>query len=175
MSDYKQSEPHQPIRKEGELVDQGRRGFTRLGAGAPVLMTLASQPVFGINCLSNAMSGNLSDPNRGFCIKGSSVGMVASWPTWGMVDPDVVILSSTPLAAMTSVFDPVNDGPETLRFLINNGSSDQKIVLAAWANSMETVNYAITEDQFLELLSSPGMIPPGFPSLVTYLASTLSF
>ncbi len=52
-------------------ADQSRRNFSRrLGVTAPVLMTLASRPAFGGNCLSNMLSGNLSDPGRGECSPG---------------------------------------------------------------------------------------------------------
>lgn len=57
-------------------VDKNRRRFTKAGAATPILMTLASQPVFGggMQCMSNMMSGNLSDPNRGNCDLGWSPG-----------------------------------------------------------------------------------------------------
>lgn len=51
-----------------------RRQLAKLGFGAPVLATLASRPVFAGQCLSNMMSGNLSNPNRGNCAKGWSPG-----------------------------------------------------------------------------------------------------
>jgi len=55
-------------------VDESRRQFSRLGAATPVLLTLASRPVFGGNCLSNMMSGNLSNPDGGQCSFGWSPG-----------------------------------------------------------------------------------------------------
>ncbi len=51
-----------------------RRHLAKLGFGAPVLATLVSRPVFAGQCLSNMMSGNLSNPNRGNCAKGWSPG-----------------------------------------------------------------------------------------------------
>lgn len=57
---------------EGLLADRARRRLTGAGLGAPILMTLMSRPAFGAQCLSNMLSGNLSDPNRGTCSKGSS-------------------------------------------------------------------------------------------------------
>jgi hypothetical protein len=67
----KQNTPHQQ-------VDKSRRRFTKTGAATPILMTLASQPAFGwgggMQCMSNMMSGNLSDPNRGDCDLGWSPG-----------------------------------------------------------------------------------------------------
>ncbi len=58
--------------QEESQIDVSRRHFSRLGAATPVLLTLASRPVFGANCLSNMMSGNLSDPDRGQCSPGWS-------------------------------------------------------------------------------------------------------
>ena len=62
-----------------QQVDKSRRRFSKAGAAAPILMTLASQPAFGwgnggMQCMSNMMSGNLSDPNRGNCELGWSPG-----------------------------------------------------------------------------------------------------
>ncbi len=65
-------------------ADQSRRSFSRrLGVTAPVLMTLASRPAFGGNCLSNMLSGNLSDPDRGECGPG--------WGPSSWVDPNGTI------------------------------------------------------------------------------------
>ena len=78
-------------REANETVDESRRGFAKIGAAAPVLMTLASQPVFGANCLSNALSGNLSDPDRGNCAFGWSPGgwrnTQGAEPNWEWVMP----------------------------------------------------------------------------------------
>ena len=50
-----------------------RRNFIRkAGVAGPVIMTLASRPVFATQCYSNMMSGNLSNPTRGdHCKSGS--------------------------------------------------------------------------------------------------------
>ena len=48
-------------------VNEERRRLAKFAVGAPVLVTLASRPVFGAQCLSNMLSGNLSDPDRGQC------------------------------------------------------------------------------------------------------------
>jgi len=42
-------------------IDQSRRKFTQAGVAAPIIMSLASQPVWGTECsLSGFMSGNVS-------------------------------------------------------------------------------------------------------------------
>ena len=56
-------------------ISGSRRRFSRLGLGAaPIVISLVSKPVLGAQCLSNMLSGNLSDPNRGNCSKGWSPG-----------------------------------------------------------------------------------------------------
>ena len=73
-----------------------RRRMAKFGLAAPVLMTIASRPVFAARCLSNMMSGNLSNPNRGNCAKGRSPG------GWGQ--PGGAIFSySTTAAAWTAI------------------------------------------------------------------------
>ena len=72
-----------------------RRQLAKLGFGAPVLATLASRPVFAGQCLSNMMSGNLSNPNRGNCSKGWSPG------GWGQPGGNVHTYST--LGAWTAI------------------------------------------------------------------------
>lgn len=55
-------------------VDQSRRRLARIGVAAPILMSLTSRPALAGNCLSNILSGNLSDPDRGSCQCGWSPG-----------------------------------------------------------------------------------------------------
>lgn len=55
-------------------VDLGRRKLAKIGAAAPVIMTLASKPVFGAQCLSQMMSGNASADVTGSCALGTSPG-----------------------------------------------------------------------------------------------------
>ncbi len=76
------TEAEASFKSDGEKLGQGqglvdgerRRRLAKLGFGVPVLMTLASRPVLAGQCLSNMMSGNLSDPTRGQCAKGWSPG-----------------------------------------------------------------------------------------------------
>lgn len=78
---------------DSALVNAKRRRLAKLGVGAPVMMTLASRPVFGGQCLSNMMSGNLSDPNRGNCTKG--------WSPGGWGQPGGMVHTYSTIAAWT--------------------------------------------------------------------------
>lgn len=58
-------------------ISGSRRRFSRLGLGvAPVVISLISKPVMGtqVQCLSNMLSGNLSNHQTGQCRNGSSPG-----------------------------------------------------------------------------------------------------
>ena len=56
-----------------QQVSESRRRFAKAGLlASPILMSVASRPVFGAPCLSNILSGNLSDPDRGQCRPGDS-------------------------------------------------------------------------------------------------------
>lgn len=71
MSDIKNQNNKQG--DKDEVVDVKRRSFTKAGIAAPVVMTLASRPVFGAQCLSNMLSGNLSNHgHRSECAGGVS-------------------------------------------------------------------------------------------------------
>jgi hypothetical protein len=155
-----------------QTVDVRRRAFTRLGAtSTPVLMTLASRPVFGANCLSNEMSGNLSDPDRGNCSFGLSPGRISNMPMWGPVDPDNTYIESSRLAG----FMPQTLGlsePESLRDAVESEYREKRIIMAAWANTVVTTEYMLTEEQLFQLLD--GTLPvPGNVPLVDYLESTM--
>lgn len=67
-------------------MNTGRRKIARLGIGAPLVLTLASRSVLANQCLSNMLSGNLSDPTRdSICQKGWSPG---GWgQPGGMIGP----------------------------------------------------------------------------------------
>jgi len=63
-------------------VDLSRRKLAKVGVAAPVIMTLASKPVFGAQCLSERMSGNASADVRGSCALGTSPdGLSKLWGT----------------------------------------------------------------------------------------------
>jgi len=75
-------------------LNPGRRKIAQLGA--PLLLTLASRSVLANQCLSNMLSGNLSDPNRdSICQKG--------WSPGGWGQPGGMISSYTTLGAWQAI------------------------------------------------------------------------
>ena len=165
MSDHKLPEPgaRRPD-AEGD-VNNSRRQFTRIGVGAPVLLSLASQPVFGANCLSNALSGNLSDPDRGNCTMGAPVSTIqAAMPNWGgMYRPDDR-LKNTPLAEMTHIF-PLDRQNKKLSWFIEKGDRLQQLTVAALINSSTSPTYVMRQEQLLAVLR--GGAPLAFGELNT--------
>ena len=78
-------------------IDLGRRKLAKIGAAAPVIMTLASKPVFGAQCLSQMMSGNASHQEGscslgwspgGWCNEGGQVNGVSTIGAWDAADFD---------------------------------------------------------------------------------------
>jgi len=66
MSDHKP--PPAGESAKGTSTSDSRRRFTRAGLSAPVIMTLASRPVWARNCSeSGVLSGNLSEPTAPPC------------------------------------------------------------------------------------------------------------
>ncbi len=78
-------------------VNISRRNFSRIGAAAPILMSLASPSALGAPCLSNMMSGHLYQ-DRGQCSPGWSPG---GWKNVGGSEPD---WNSTPF--QYGIYDP---------------------------------------------------------------------
>ncbi|MBS3934991.1 MAG: hypothetical protein KGZ43_02360 [Sulfuritalea sp.] len=73
----------------GNAINPGRRRLGRAALAAPVVVSLASKNALaGGNCLSNMLSGNLSDPKRGQCSKGWSPG------GWGLPGGNVSSFST---------------------------------------------------------------------------------
>lgn len=77
-------------------MNASRRKIARLGIGAPLVLTLASRSVLANQCLSNMLSGNLSDPTRdSICHKG--------WSPGGWGQPGGMIGSYTTLGAWQAI------------------------------------------------------------------------
>jgi len=76
------SEQPSDKKEQEEGVDLSRRKLAKVGVAAPVIMTLASKPVFGAQCLSQMMSGNASqDVGDGSCSLGWGDGGAWKDPT----------------------------------------------------------------------------------------------
>jgi len=183
--------------RTSDNIDSSRRGFSKLGVAVPVMMTLASKPVLGANCLSNALSGNLSDPTRGNCSFGWSPG---GWKTDGGA-PD---WSSTPFVYSdydkskpkkdkhkassytggTTLGETVLAGlgggiydDKTLTGLLwefpgNSGLHPVGHMISALLNANSSdIEYGLSESQLVDLILGNIAVPGGL-TLTTYLDTT---
>lgn len=66
----KNQEKHLETQQE---IDKKRRFIGKAGLVTPVIATLASRPVFGAQCLSQQLSGNMSQTGPGSCNTGKPI------------------------------------------------------------------------------------------------------
>jgi hypothetical protein len=177
-------------------VRESRRRFSRLGIGvAPIVISLVSKPVLGAQCLSNMLSGNLSDPNRGNCRLGTSPGGwgnpggningVSAATAWGRTGYTYGVykdscghrnkarcyeggstVASLPPGLMTS-----SPSTKTLReVLLDEGSHNRdRHVLAAWLNAKFSENSGGTFTYILTTAQVIGLANGSIPLPQPYL------
>ena len=169
-----------------------RRQLAKLGFGAPVLATLASRPVFAGQCLSNMMSGNLSDPNRGKCAKGSSPGgwgqlggQVQGYSTAGAWKAIDLNYNNSKMSNVPTVLNKDSVQENTLLTTLLNvpqtGQLTRHFVCAYFNAKLSAASggafmYILTTQQVLDLATGKILIPigaPGYPGTMnTFLDST---
>ena len=169
-----------------------RRQLAKLGFGAPVLATLASRPVFAGQCLSNMMSGNLSDPNRGKCAKGSSPGgwgqlggQVQGYSTEGAWTAIGLNYNNSKMSKVPTVLNKDSVQENTLLTKLLNvpqtGQLTRHFVCAYFNAKLSAASggafmYILTTQQVLDLATGKILIPigaPGYPgNMITFLDST---
>lgn len=180
MTQEKERGPQAEGSPQSPQVDTSRRRFTRLGAGAPVLMSLASQPVFGVNCLSNGMSGNMSsDPDRmnGSCEMGYSPDELLTMNNWGTPYTPYTEVGHTPLAQMSWFVECPAE--MTLKDILEADVTEgirgrHKVAVAAMVNTNPLMgpNYVMSHEQFEDLIHGRIDVPYNV-SLVNYLRWTV--
>jgi len=100
------------------IKSTGRRKFAGMGIGAPVILTLASRSVLAGQCLSNMLSGNLSDPNRNsMCSKG--------WSPGGWGQPGGNVSSYTTIGAWAAIGFDYGTFDSTLPNCSNGGATSK--------------------------------------------------
>lgn len=172
--DLKQDNPAEPG------ISSSRRQFTKAGLlASPVLMSVVSRPVFGVGCLSNMLSGNLSDPDRGECNLGLNTlywqENPGAWPIAAgfMQDGNPPSSCSDCIngngngngnwkcdggALFNSHF---TDGPQDAfnrsmyEILCTEGSSDQALIITALLNAMTDPSYVLSVLQVKTLWADP--------------------
>jgi len=176
-------------------IDLGRRKLAKVGMAAPVIMTLASKPVFGAQCLSQMMSGNASHQD-GSCSLGWSPGAwkevggtingmltIAAWSTAGFAysdglppsgsgEPCSLYSGGTPFNDASTGFGGADSRPMR-EILCDDSGTEQWHFIAALLNaSLPGYNYVLTKTQVLGLWGGSISKPSGFASLNEFLDST---
>jgi len=184
-------------------VDLSRRKLAKMGVAAPVIMTLASKPVFGAEqCLSQMMSGNMSQAGDGSCQAGRSYSYwkePASQLDWGLAlgttdansaygvlidNGDETKCSDYEGGARFKEYFPGSSDNRAMRMLLCNsnhsigsvsgggGSAQRQNWIAAYLNSKFLTNYILTLEQVLCFWDGTQSLPPGFTSLDEFFKST---
>lgn len=197
MSDSKDKKPAEIGNgTENQTVSIGRRKFTKAGLlTSPILMAVTSQPVFAANCLSNRLSGNLSDPNRGTCILGLSPGYWKNkpeeWPSplayannisglHGCVDCGTSPGTGWSCSGGTrfnDIFTTKQDPDDrSLAQIICTENAEHQYgarhIIAAYINSIANNQYVLSTSQVLELWADPTLGGQQLYDLKTFLDST---
>ncbi|WP_260293785.1 hypothetical protein [Sedimenticola hydrogenitrophicus] len=178
----KNRETNKDLKLDGPIekgISSSRRQFTKASLlASPVLMSVVSRPVFGVGCLSNMLSGNLSDPNRGECNLGLSPGYwkehPEAWPMASTYRQDGTLPTGQndclsgggPFAQwecgggalFNSYFTsgPLDANNRTMyEILCTEAGSDEFHIIAALLNAMTDPNYVLSVDQVKTLWADP--------------------
>ncbi len=181
MSEQDQRETGSKVPLDGAgdaLQSSSRRNFSKLGLGAPVLMTLASRPVYGMECLSGILSmGSASHVHQdtGACTEGMSVSALQAA---GMnMGRSVALISPRTRLRDTVLY---HDGAlcgmrvpcKKLSALLNKGTRLQQLGVAALMNChLNPATFVLNESSWCSLLNDQMNLPPHYTkeSLLEYI------
>jgi len=156
-----------------QQVDKSRRRFSKAGAATPILMTLASQPVFGNACMSRMMSGNQSAARqtipctfgyspgswKNINTQGGSIG-AATWHRLGLYPVDITIAGT---AHSASTIDDIGlymgISTSTLLSNLQRGNAPVKQLITAYLNALYVPNYFFTTSEVIALSMSGATYP----------------
>ena len=183
-------------------VDLSRRKLAKVGAAAPVIMTLASKPVFGAQCLSQMMSGNMSQQGNGGCDMGFSPGAwkgdqggidASDWSAagfeFGEKIPGCSFVGNEKWKCFTGGISPLKststlseiprlvgidgyDGTTSLLEILYSNSILKHCVTAYLNASLLRINYILSQDQVLDLCDGTTPYPDGYGSLNVFFDAT---
>ncbi len=186
--DSEQDNPNQ------EGISSSRRQFTKTGLlASPVLMSVMSRPVFGVGCLSNVLSGNLSDPERGQCNLGLKPSYWRNHPEVWRIATGVKEDGASPTSCDQCLTGDVGSetwkctggalfnsyftlGPQDAHnrsmyeLLCTKPHGDKSRIITALLNAMTDSNYVLSVDQVLQLWADPTIVAPA--TLKDFLNST---
>jgi len=185
----------------GQDVDLGRRKLAKAGVAAPVLMTLASKPVFGAQCLLQMMSGNTSQQDGScslgwssddWCNEGGTVNSVPTSDAWSDAgftmgtkncqdNGNCTYHGGSQVEKDTPFSHPAQHAANiSILEVITDPAIDQELrhCLTAYLNAslsekVTNFNYILTKSQVFDLCSG-GALPLPYTSLTIFLGDTWS-
>jgi len=153
---------------EDQQVSSSRRSFTQAGLiAAPVVMAIVSRPVLGTTtrCLSNVLSGNLSDPNRGSdqCLKGLNPS------SWRDADPiDWPVDQDKPYKFIFGG----STNMTLIEKLTNNPGGRKGTCITAYLNALSDSRYILSTQEVLNIEGNDAYYVPTIPDGIEFLRST---
>ncbi len=182
-----QESQNQDKTTEEAAVEKRRQFIKGAAAATPVILTLASPSVFGVECLSQQMSGNASQ-TPGSCVLGKSISY------WSGIAKETNPAFPSPYNTGNPKFNDGDAFTSATRSSVGNPlptiSSKLKDILANYAAGVEpnasyatwvaalmntrftSINYIFTYTQLLDfwLYDAP---PPGYTDKISFIRSTL--
>lgn len=166
---------------ENADVNTRRRFLKSTGVAAPVILTFASPSVFGVGCLSQQLSGNLSHPGDS-CVIGhnpaywKSPANESSWTAGGYtykMSGNGALCSGYSGGTVfndPSAFPSSSNNLPMRQILCNDDTTLESYLIAALLNAHFVSGYVLTPSQVLGLQN--GSITPPGGNLYNFLATT---
>lgn len=185
-----QIEIEEELKSPGESANQARRSFLRMGAvAAPVIMTLASKPVFAMQGLSNMLSTTGSHAAKLDCFNGGY--NLAFWQNVTDATTEAAWRTATNTGATGNAWSNVTVATAFLGHQTHGMTGKLKDIVTAGGNNAIIVcgllnlrvfggngarnNYFITEADFWAMNDGTKSVPqydsnpsPTFVGLITY-------
>ncbi|MDD1628429.1 MAG: hypothetical protein LUQ26_13305 [Methylococcaceae bacterium] len=150
-------------------VEQRRRFIKGAAAATPVILTLASPSVFGVECLSQQLSGNASH-TPGSCVLGND-------PTYwkgqtSYPSPYNFNGSSPSLFNDPNAFGTLKVSTDAkMSFILNKSTDPYYIWVTALLNSVLLTNYVLSQKQVIDLWNFDQQ-PYGYATKEIFLKAT---
>ena len=150
-------------------VEQRRRFIKGAAAATPVILTLASPSVFGVECLSQQLSGNASH-TPGSCVLGNTP---TYWKGENSYPSPYSINSNT-----ASRFDDPNafgtlkaSTHDKMKDILTSSANPYYIWVTALLNSVLLTNYVLSQKQVIDLWNFDQQ-PYGYATKEIFLKAT---
>lgn len=173
------------VTEKNTNIDESKRKFSKAGLAAPVIMTLASKPVFAAQGLSNMISGNTSvcrgDNYFGGFTQAYWADAASSQVSWYIATgtgPSGIAYQSITLAQIFGAAGlnyPIGTvGTDTLFSAVSSSPIVAGYLnLLFYQNNAGTDEYFLTPSQFLELSNGLIAVPAPYSSFEDLIVANM--